>query len=240
MCFHNSLSVESQTLENRYNARLETHSVFKPVYHASAFNHPSWPVITNENRNILQLFSWGLIPDQTANIENAFKLRQMTLNARVESLSTKKSFAAPAKQKRCLVPSTGFFEWQAVGKQKIPWFITSEKDQIFSIAGVWDTWNDPSGGTIYQTFSIVTTSANPFMEKIHNTKKRMPLILNRENEEEWLASDLLIQRSLDESSCKSVLLSAHTVSPLVGSKKERTDVPEVQNVYFYSVDGTLF
>ncbi len=240
MCFHNSLSAEAQTLENRYQAKLLMPSEYKPVYHASAFIHPHWPVITTEFRDVFQIFSWGLIPFWTQDSQTAFKLRQMTLNARLESLLSKKAFSVPAKQKRCIVPSTGFFEWERVRSGKIPWFIHHQTEHIFSMAGLWDTWTDNNNGMIYQTFSIVTTVANAFMEKIHNTKKRMPLILTKENEELWISSETPVQYFLENNRHESVNLIAHTISPLISSKNKSTNVPEVQKKYNYFIDGTLF
>lgn len=86
---------------------------------------------------------------------------------------------------RILVPSTGFYEWkmQAGGKQ--PYFIHPEDidEDLFSFAGIWNTWNDEDGKET-NTFSIMTTEPNKEMASIHN---RMPVILHREDESSWLS-----------------------------------------------------
>jgi putative SOS response-associated peptidase YedK len=239
MCFHNSLSVESQKLENRYNAAFLPLSGFKPVYHASAFSFPAWPVITGEHPDIIQVFSWGLIPFWTRDMQSAGEIRMMTLNARAETMHSRKSFSLPARSKRCLIPSTGFFEWQLQGKQKIPWFIYMKNNEIFSMAGLWDRWTDPANGIEYQTFSIVTSEAVGLMEEIHNTKKRMPLILERNEEKAWLESENNIRNS--RSNSRAILnLMGHTVSPVIGSKNTNTNTPEVQKEYVYTINGKLF
>jgi len=239
MCFHNSLSVESQKLENRYNAAFLPHSEFKPVYHASAFSFPAWPVITGEHPDVIQIFSWGLIPFWTREMQSAVEIRLMTLNARAETMHSKKSFSHPAKSKRCLIPSTGFFEWQLQGKQKIPWFVYMGNEEIFSMAGIWDRWTNPANGIDYETFSIVTTEAVGLMEKIHNIKKRMPLILEKNEEKLWL--EYGSNRISNRSNSGAILnLMGRTVSPMIGSKDRNINVPDVQKEYFYSINGELF
>ncbi len=237
MCFHNALTTEAVKLENRYGAKLIPHSGFQPVYHASAFDNPAWPVITNEFPGVVQIFNWGLIPFWVKSSSQAEDIRRMTYNARVESMFEKKSFSVPAKTKRCLVPSTGFFEFQHMGKQKIPWFISHQKNDIFSMAGIWDVWTDPFNGKTIQTFSIVTTEANELMSKIHNTKKRMPLILNKNDEAPWLEAGFdNIKNKISENPS----LKAHTVSGLINSKTKTRNVMEIQKPYIHGFDGLLF
>jgi len=238
MCFHNSLSTDSQKLENRYKAKMLPLSEFQAVYHASAFTFPPWPVITNDFKNVIQMFTWGLIPFYTKNSQAAQEIKAMTLNARIETLHSKKSFSIAAKTKRCLIPSTGFFEWQHVNNQKIPWFIRSDREEIFSMAGLWDTWTDPFSGIQHNTFTIVTTEAKGIMAEIHNTKKRMPLILHRENELAWLQSDIHSQQMKFHKT--ELSFKAHTVSPLIAKKGVNTNVREVQENHIYTINGTLF
>ncbi len=108
-----------------------------------------------------------------------------TFNARSETVSSKPAFRECFSSRRCLVPVRGFFEWQHVGGRKIPWYITLRDEEIFSLAGIWDSWT-MQGGMTLETFSVVTTRANELMEEIHNTKKRMPVILPSSAEKIWL------------------------------------------------------
>jgi putative SOS response-associated peptidase YedK len=65
------------------------------------------------------------------------------------------------------------------------------------MAGIWQPWTDKETGEYMETFAIVTTKANKLMEQIHNTKKRMPILLNEDLAYEWLFDDLSEQRVLE-------------------------------------------
>ncbi|PIP55136.1 MAG: hypothetical protein COX07_01530 [Bacteroidetes bacterium CG23_combo_of_CG06-09_8_20_14_all_32_9] len=215
MCFHNALSVKAQDLEHRYKAKFNKDSHFEPIYHGYAFGFMLWPVITNKNSKYIQEFNWGLIPSWVKTKNEAQKIRSCTFNAQVETAFEKPSFRNAIKTKRCLIPSTGFFEWQTIKSKKYPYFISLKEQQIFSMAGLWEEWIDKQTGEILQTFSILTTTANPLMEKIHNTKKRMPVILASELETEWLSQTLTNDNIL--ALCQPYnenLMQAHTVSKL--------------------------
>ena len=75
------------------------------------------------------------------------------------------------KSKRCIIPVKGFFEWQHVGKEKIPWYIYHADNEILSLAGLYDNWIETNTGEVYNTFSIITTDANDLMAEIHNRQK---------------------------------------------------------------------
>jgi putative SOS response-associated peptidase YedK len=108
--------------------------------------------------------------------------------------------------RRCLVLSTGFFEWRHVfpaskktGKPvktavKYPYHITVKDREYFYMAGIWQPWTDQSTGEYVESFAIITTAANALMEQVHNSKKRMPTILNEDLAYEWLLGDLPEER----------------------------------------------
>lgn len=237
MCFHNAMSKKAQEAANRFNVQIEIG--FDPIYHASGFAFPEWPVITAEDPEKIKLFSWGLIPHWVKDSEQAKTIRGQTLNARLETVFEKPSFRTSIHKKRCLVISTGFFEWQDYNKKKYPWFIKLKESEIFSLAGIYSQWVNKSTGEISNTFSIITTNANPLMARIHNSKERMPVILLPENEKEWLNS------KLDDAQIKSFFpaidekkMEAHTISRLITSRKENSNVPEVQQPFIYpELDG---
>lgn len=110
----------------------------------------------------------------------------MTYNAKAETIFEKPSFRNPILSKRCIVPSTGYFEWRHEGVNRIPYYIYLKDEEIFSMAGVYDIWENPENKELLHTFSIITTNANPLTAYIHNTKQRMPVILLEEEEEKWL------------------------------------------------------
>ena len=112
----------------------------------------------------------------------------MTLNARADTIFEKPSFREPIMKKRCIVPSTGYFEWRHEGANKIPYYIYVKDEPIFSMAGIYDRWLDKDTGEEHETFSIITTDTNSLTDYIDNTKHRMPAILTQEEEEEMAQS----------------------------------------------------
>jgi putative SOS response-associated peptidase YedK len=234
MCFRNTLSVDAVTLQNRYKARLEDPASFAPVFHAAAFSFPAWPVVTGSEPSLLRLLNWGLIPSWARTREDAERIRAGTINAKAETAFEKPSFRESMRSKRCLVPSTGFFEYRSFKSRNYPYFITLAGACVFSIAGIWDGWTDRTTGETLVTFSILTVSANPFMEKIHNVKKRMPLILPAEQERRWLDGALSRGEVISLCvPCDGKLMKAHTVSRLVSSRTQDSNVPYVQKEFAY-------
>ncbi|HEY5463866.1 MAG TPA: SOS response-associated peptidase family protein [Hanamia sp.] len=127
----------------------------------------------------------------------------LTLNAMSEEmLLPKKMYRDAALKRRCLVLSSGFYEWRhvfTVGKKtgkplktaiKYPYHIGVKDREYFFMAGIWQPWKDTETGEYVETFSIVTTAANKLMEQIHNSKKRMPTILTEDLAWEWIFDDL--------------------------------------------------
>ena len=232
MCFHNSMSKKAQEVANRFNAQIEIG--FEPVFHASGFSFPKWPVITAEEPDKINLYRWGLIPHWVKDEEQAKKIKAQTLNARSETVFEKPSFRLSIHKRRCFVLSTGFYEWQDFNKKKYPYFIHLKDSEIFALAGIYSSWVNKLTGEIFNTFSILTTAANSLMAKIHNSKKRMPVILPPEIERDWLMTDLSDEQiknffpAIDE-----LKMEAHTISRLITSRKENSDVPEVQLEFIY-------
>lgn len=192
MYFHNSMSKKARQLAARYDRKSDIIEIAQDIineqYHVNAFNFPKYPIITTSDE--VQVFNWGLIPFWIKTEEDADKIRRMTLNARTDTIFEKPSFRESIMKKRCIVPSTGYFEWRHEGSKKIPYFIYLKDEPIFSMAGIYDTWLDKETRTQHTTFSIITTDTNPLTDYIHNTKHRMPAILSKEDEEKWLKPDL--------------------------------------------------
>lgn len=184
MCFFYKLSKTAQELENRFNAKLENANEFSPSKAYNAFEYPRSPVITNKDTGIIKMFNWGLIPSWAKDIS----IRKNTLNARIETISEKPSFRS-AVNNRCLVIADGFYEWQWLddkGRNKQKYLISLSDESLFAFAGLWNQWTDKSTGEILNTYTIITQNANELMSRIHNSKKRMPVILSREDESKWL------------------------------------------------------
>lgn len=186
------MSAKAIKLAARYGRKSDIVEIYQDIldeqYHVNAFNYPKCPIITESDE--IQVFNWGVIPFWTKDEKNAEEIKRMTLNARADTIFEKPSFREPIMKKRCIIPSTGYFEWRHEGKKKIPYFIFLKDEPIFSMAGIYDSWLDKKTGEVKQTFSIITTDANPLTDYIHNTKHRMPAILSKEEENRWLDSSL--------------------------------------------------
>jgi putative SOS response-associated peptidase YedK len=241
MCFSVNVNLIREELESRFNATLIDRDKYRPSYYYHAFALPEMPVICSDNPSNIRVFRWGLIPSSTRDMAEANDIRMKTFNARAESIDTKQSFSSSFRSKRCLVPVKGFFEWQHAGKKKLPWYIYHSGNEIISLAGLYDEWVENNTGEIYNTFTIVTTEANKLLSEIHNSAKRMPLILGKEEEKLWLDT------STDSADVKEImkplpegLLSAYTISGLVNDKHVDRNTPEVVKPYQYFSQGNLF
>jgi putative SOS response-associated peptidase YedK len=128
----------------------------------------------------LTIMRWGLIPFFAKDAKIAYS----TINARAETVAISPVFREPMKRRRCLVPATGFYEWQALDKKsKQPWTIELVDGNLFAFAGLWDRWKDKAKGQPLETYTIITTDPNELLEPIHN---RMPVILSPQNYSRWL------------------------------------------------------
>ena len=136
------------------------------------------PVIVRNTPDRVAMMRWGLIPFWAKDASIGSKM----INARAETVAEKPAFRRPLRSQRCLVPASGFFEWKREGDSKTPHFIHLPGEPIFAFAGLYDTWRDPEGQTV-QSYTILTTEPNDLMADIHN---RMPVILRREDEDDWL------------------------------------------------------
>lgn len=183
MCFFSQLSASAQTLENRFQAKFENAAKYISGNY-NGFQHPETPVIIHKETQKIQLFSWGLLPHWAKDEI----IRKNTLNARIETIHEKPSFRA-AVNNRCLVFADKFFEWQWLdekGKKKQKYEVTLPGNIPFAFAGLWSEWHNPLTGEIKYTYTLLTMEANELMSRIHNSKKRMPVILSPGFESDWL------------------------------------------------------
>ena len=113
-------------------------------------------------------------------------VRNQTVNARAETIFENASFRVPIRQRRCLVPVSGFYGWRHEQHRKIPLYVTLKERPLFSLAGIFDRWYCRATAAWTTTFSIITTEANPLMRYVNNANGRMPVILPREAAADWL------------------------------------------------------
>lgn len=241
MCFSVNVNLVKEELENRYGASFLDPEKYSPSYYYHAFGLPDIPAICSGNTQKIQLLKWGLIPSWVKNAESAAEIRLKTFNARAEGIDSKPSFAPSFSSKRCIIPVKGFFEWEHSGNKKIPWYIYRADDDIMSLAGLWSEWVDNSTGEMVNTFSIVTTDANEIMASVHNSKKRMPVVLEKSAESVWLDISSGKETVLGLlKSYPSEILKAHTISGLINSKTASKNTPEIIKPYRRESEGTLF
>lgn len=141
------------------------------------------PVVTaGEDGPRLEMMKWGLVPFWAKDPQIGYKL----INARDDTIFDKPMWRSVILRKRALIPANGFYEWQkpATGSKtpKQPFYIHPKQTELFSFAGVWDSWKDAEG-LEWKTYSIVTTEPNREMAAVHN---RMPVILHPDDEDAWL------------------------------------------------------
>ena len=174
MCGRYSFAVEDQLIYERFGVSVRS-AIYKARYNCAPSQDLA--VISNEDPAALSFYRWGLIPFWAKEASIGNKL----INARAETVREKPSFRQAFRSRRCLVLSDGFFEWRKMG-EKTPYRICLRDEAPFAMAGIWDSWKNPSGEMI-RSFSIITTEANSLVGELHD---RMPVILNRADEKKWL------------------------------------------------------
>jgi putative SOS response-associated peptidase YedK len=121
---------------------------------------------------------WGLIPYWAKDANIGYKM----INARAETVAEKPAYRESFKNRRCLIPADGFYEWKREGKTKQPFHFGMHDDSIFAFAGIGDRWKNPQGEVI-ETCSIITTTPNALLADVHD---RMPVILPVDDYDLWL------------------------------------------------------
>ena len=175
MCGRYSFAVEDALIRERFGIRVHT-AIYKARYNCAPTQNLA--VIANDAPDTLKYFRWGLIPSWAKEPSIGSKL----INARAETLTEKPSFKNAFRNRRCLVPATGFFEWKR-NHDKTPYNIRLKNGDVFCFAGLWDQWVSRDGEVIH-SFTIITTAPNKLTEQIHD---RMPVILHRDDEQRWIS-----------------------------------------------------
>lgn len=235
MCYNISYrEPDAQKLHSRYAHLLPalTLPLDLPTYYfVSGFDHPALPVITHDD---IRLTEWGLIPFWVKDAQSAKALQNKTLNAVGENVFETASFKDCIINQRCLVPANGFIEWRDFKGAKYPHYIYVKSQEMFSLGAIYSTWTDKGTGEMKTTFSVLTTPANPLVEKIHNIKKRMPLILSMEDEGAWIDPKLPADAvSALIKPYSEIDMDAYTVSKYVNNARNNRNTPEVLEKVMY-------
>jgi putative SOS response-associated peptidase YedK len=174
MCGRYALEADIDILIERYKAIImDTNFNSTP----EVFPTDTVPIIRQNKGNIeISNMKWGFMPSFA---------KSPLINARSETIDSKPTFRDSFINRRCIIPATSFYEWEKVGGKKIKRKININEENIFSIAGIYNSFFDREGKK-YEAFTILTTSANESIKHIHD---RMPVIIPREKEYIWLNTD---------------------------------------------------
>jgi putative SOS response-associated peptidase YedK len=181
MCGRYQSRAEKQRIAEAFRVEIPTTFEILPSYNVAP--QSSQPVVRlnrDTSERELALLRWGLVPFFAKDA----KIGYSTVNARAETVATSPVYREAMKRRRCLVPATGFYEWQKLGKKsRQPWTIELEDGDIFAFAGLWDRWKDRATGNLLETYTIITTDPNELVQPLHD---RMPVILAPAGYERWL------------------------------------------------------
>ena len=226
MCYHTS-APGRKMLEEKYGGKVIVYD--KDIYfHVSGFERPFLPVTLNSGQDKIQGAQWKLLPFWVKTEADAAKYAN-TLNAESESIFEKASYKNYIGKNRGLLYVNGFYEpHTSPTGAKENFYIYTPSKEIFTLGIVYSDWTDQSTGETYPTFSVITTPANPLLEKIHNEKKRMPLIIPTNKQDAWLHA-----QGKDE--IKELMrpysgeLDAHRVYRVTAARGEDTNREDIQD-----------
>lgn len=216
MCGRYTITIPLDELIILYLIEKATTANYKPSYNVAPMQYVP-AVVAGNNGNRLGELRWGLVPSWSKDPKIGSKM----INARAETLTEKPAFNRLLLSRRCIVPADGFYEWKQDSGTKQPYRIVLRDESVFSFAGLYDIWADEDGNKL-ATCTIITTEPNSLMADIHN---RMPVILRKEDEGEWLARD-----NHDESTLLRLLrpydadkMRAYPVSATVGNVRNNSE-----------------
>lgn len=221
MCYHAS-TPKTELLRNIVKG-MTVQNGFETIYHVSGFTRPYLPVTLNSQIDSIVSARWKLIPFWVKTEADAEKYAN-TLNAKSEDVFEKASYKNVIGKQRGLLYVQGFFEPHATDGKKNDesYYIQDPTSPIFTLGVVWSHWQD------YNTFSIITTPANPQMEEIHNVGKRMPLIIPENKRQSWLLAE-----GRDEIESLMVPyngeLQSHRTVRVTSARGIDTNIPSIQN-----------
>ncbi len=236
MCGRYTLSAGHEALARAFLAEFaeELQASWKPRYNiAPGSGIPAILEDRDRGGRKAEIFHWGLVPSWAKDVNIGYKLT----NARAETLRDKPSFRDAFRYRRCLVPASGFYEWDRTTRPRQPYYFYPSNADFMAIAGIWEHWLHPSGSEILSV-SLITTAANSEVGRIHH---RMPVILGQQDWARWLDTDNVKAVGLDELMLPAgdTVISSHPVSTKV-NKADQDDPGLIEAVNIDSrPDGQL-
>lgn len=176
MCGRFSLTFTSRDLGEYFHLKQDLPLI--PRYNIAPSQYVA-AIRREDGERILRELHWGLIPFWAKDRKIGYR----TINARAETAHKSPSFREAFRSRRCLIPATGFYEWDKTGGSKQPYFIYPTNNKPMAFAGLWERWHDKEGEKVIESCTILTTAASTPVARLHN---RMPVILKPENFDLWL------------------------------------------------------
>ena len=147
------------------------------------------PIVVAAGRDRqVRMARWGLVPSWSRDLSVGAGM----INAAAEAIDEKPAFRTPFQSQRCLVPASGFYEWQARGARRLPHRIAPRAGALFAFAGLWERWA-PETGEPVETFAIITTRANKLLSEVH---EQMPVIIAPADYQRWLTGPVPMAKRL--------------------------------------------
>jgi putative SOS response-associated peptidase YedK len=236
MCGRASLTRNEKELEERFQSGFYSEDIerYNPVPNFNLGPGQYHPVLPGQDPAMFRVLRWGLVPFWANDERTGYKM----INARAETLEEKPAFKGAFRNRRCLVPLDGFYEWEKREKNiSLPFRFVLKDQPIFAAAGIWESWKNEKGIEL-QTFAIITVRANKTVGQLHG---RMPAILFPSEEKLWLDPDLktedLLQllRPFPED-----LMYGYPVSTRVNSVKNNAPDLILETAHPHYRQGSLF
>ena len=185
MCARYTLTKAEKAIIQTYAVKIS--GLFEPNFNLAPTQEGL--VITADEPDIAQRMHFGLVPHWSKNTSLNFS----TLNARSEEAVTNRTWSPLLQHhKTCLVLADGFYEWDKKSGKSIPYRFILKDRELFAFAGLWSQWKSQVNGSVFRSFTIMTTAANETVGKVHDPKYRMPVILDKNEEALWLSKDISV------------------------------------------------
>ncbi len=230
MCFHVSQVQKVDQIEAAYgvssSASSERELFNQPRYHMNGFSHEQLLIIPQQKNSVLTKATWGIAPESKRVSELKAYYKEAVkfgggLNARSEKVFSHFLYRKSIMQKRCIIPVSAFFEPHEYQKKKYPFVFQSQNEKFLSLAGIYTQVEN------LITFTILTQKASSLFEKVHNQKKRQPVILSQDLVSKWLSDaltiseiELILKSHFGEENLSYFPVSRDVFKPQINSNQE--------------------
>jgi len=217
MCGRASLTKNEKQLELKFGKEFYTEDLerYLPIQNYNVAPTNMLPIIKSSATHF-EFMRWGLIPFWAKDIKIGYKM----INARIETIQEKNSYKNALKNRRCVVPLDGYYEWEKnKDGSKTPYRFILPKEELFLVAGVWESWKSPSGADI-KSFTLITKDPIDKVKHVHN---RMPALIIPGEETVWLDESVSPEQALASiRDLEPAELEFYPVSKAVGNVRNNS------------------